>query len=254
MDVSQLSFASYLMRSTSYVRDDSVWKEPNPWYYARGDVGNYQISDMSNLERTCLSALNNFSKESRFTHIERTLSSLRQRGLNKRIWDLAERLIPYVYSKHVATWVMVERQCYHDVSSFSLFYDGLYLCDTLQPSLHLDTKLWRIGGRGGLPTGIYSLRSYWWRDKSKPTWQLVGDYRRGSILLHSGNSVKDSKGCILLGILAKDESPRLVSSQAVTSAVWTIMRRLRPGATITSPTSAEGARFIILRSNTPKSE
>jgi hypothetical protein len=250
----QLSFISYLLRNTSYVRDDVVWAEPNPWYYARSGNSDRNANQLTSLEKTCLSALSGFSRESRYTHLSRVIPTLKTKSQDSSVWTLAERLIPYVLSHHIATWIMVERQRYHDVSSFALFYDGLYLCDALQPSLHANIQSWRIGGRGGLPTGMYTLKSYWWRDKQKPVWQLTGDYRRGSILLHSGNSVADSKGCILLGVMPDSSSSRLTSSQIATSAVWTVLRRLKPGAQIVDSSPSEGSRFIILRTQVYNSE
>jgi hypothetical protein len=167
------------------------------------------------------------------------------RGWSKR-WP------PYLLYNHdfmtLSPWVMIETCRTRQFSIFMLFLQGCYICDTLQPSLHQGTRQWPIGGRGGLPSGLYRLWPYSWKDKrGLPVWELVGDKRRGAILLHSGNNVNDSKGCILCGI--HNGKGKLSASRVGTSVVWSLLNQgpeygviaTHPGFSILRVDSAYGS-------------
>ena len=80
-----------------------------------------------------------------------------------------------------------------------LYVEGLYLCDTLEPTwrnLHREGKIW---GRTAIPEGKYRV----FITKSKKLgqwlpliWQVPGFE---GIRIHAGNYPKDTQGCILVG-------------------------------------------------------
>jgi hypothetical protein len=121
-------------------------------------------------------------------------------------------------------WIAIETYGSRDASLFRLLFSGVYICDCIMPSLHFALQSWSKGGRGGLASGLYVLEPYRWKDKGGlPVWNLKGDSRRGAILLHSGNSVTDSKGCVLLG-LAKGDAMFIADSRLATQVVWAMIR------------------------------
>lgn len=73
-----------------------------------------------------------------------------------------------------------------------LSVNGTYLCDTLEPPLGLPAG-------AGIPPGRYRLQSYP-SAKFHGIRPLVADVPgRYAILIHEGNTVADTKGCILVG-------------------------------------------------------
>lgn len=77
-----------------------------------------------------------------------------------------------------------------------LYVNGTYFCDTLEPPLTLKE------GAGILPNR-YPLISYPSK-KFKGIRPCVTEvFERSGILIHEGNTVADTKGCILVGINRK---------------------------------------------------
>lgn len=73
-----------------------------------------------------------------------------------------------------------------------LYVNGTYFCDTLEPPTTLETG-------AGIPKGIYNLESYP-SAKFKGIRPLVTPTPgRQGILIHEGNTVADTRGCILVG-------------------------------------------------------
>lgn len=75
---------------------------------------------------------------------------------------------------------------------------GLTLCTLEEP--------WRDNRTGVscIPTGIYRVVPHGWAEGSKVrfkrAYRLVGTEPRTAILIHTGNTVNDIKGCILVGM------------------------------------------------------
>lgn len=114
-----------------------------------------------------------------------------------------------------------------EASMFRFIFHGVYVCDAIEPSLHRGSKYWSVGGRGGVPSGIYWLGPYRWKDRQMlPVWELRGDPSRGAILLHSGNTVADSRGCFLMGLNKRGMT--VSDSYLTTSVVWALLDWLIP--------------------------
>lgn len=122
-----------------------------------------------------------------------------------------------------------------------LYVDGLAICDTLEPSdmgFTSDTSPGIIfaakeQGLIAVPRGRYeilmSVPSPSW-SKSPWAWGLTrGRMPRLSmvpcfvgVLIHPGNTVADTRGCILVG-QASGQPGRLVSSRATFTYLWRLM-------------------------------
>lgn len=72
----------------------------------------------------------------------------------------------------------------------SMYYRGVYLCDTLENPDYI------------IPDGEYSLK-WSYSPKFKGFRYEIGEVPgRSRILIHEGNYIKDSKGCLLVGVRA----------------------------------------------------
>jgi hypothetical protein len=69
-----------------------------------------------------------------------------------------------------------------------------------------------------IPRGTYALKPHNWEDidtlQFSKVWQLMNVPNRDAILIHAGNTVDDSKGCILVGM----ERGKLHGKDAVLSS------------------------------------
>ena len=78
-----------------------------------------------------------------------------------------------------------------------LYIDGTYFCDTCEDTVRLDGK--KIPGETAIPFGIYRVViTQSARFKKKLPELLDVPYFSG-VRIHSGNTAKDSEGCILVG-------------------------------------------------------
>ena len=92
---------------------------------------------------------------------------------------------------------MLIRDSFSSVSTDGiLFADGYALCNTLEPAIGKKVKY----GKGCcIAPGIYSVDFHYSPKFGKYMLTLCGVRGRSGILIHSGNTPKDSAGCILVG-------------------------------------------------------
>lgn len=92
---------------------------------------------------------------------------------------------------------MLIRDSFSSVSTDGiLFADGCALCNTLEPAIGKKVKY----GKGCcIAPGIYSVDFHYSPKFGKYMLTLCGVRGRSGILIHSGNTPKDSAGCILVG-------------------------------------------------------
>lgn len=93
--------------------------------------------------------------------------------------------------------LMLIRDSFSSVSTDGiLFADGNALCNTLEPAIGKKVKY----GKGCcIAPGIYSIDFHYSPKFGKYMLTLCGVRGRSGILIHSGNTPKDSAGCILVG-------------------------------------------------------
>ena len=95
--------------------------------------------------------------------------------------------------------LLIIRETFTEVSTIGkLFLDGEFLCDTLEnPYLNNQRNI------SCIPEGIYPVRIRLPRESATRDYMhlLVKDVKdRDYILFHIGNTAKDTRGCILVGI------------------------------------------------------
>ena len=88
-----------------------------------------------------------------------------------------------------------------------LYINGIYFCDTLEDTdrglddtmTEEDIKEMKVYGETAIPTGIYTvLLTY--SPKYKKVMPLINKVKGYSgIRIHSGNTAKDTEGCLLVG-------------------------------------------------------
>lgn len=92
---------------------------------------------------------------------------------------------------------MLIRDSFSPVSTDGiLFVDGFALCNTIEPAIGKNVKY----GKGCcIAPGTYSIDFHYSPKFGKYMLTLCGVSGRSGILIHSGNTSKDTTGCILVG-------------------------------------------------------
>lgn len=90
-----------------------------------------------------------------------------------------------------------------DYTAGQLYIDGVYFCFTLEDKVReqdgVPVEKWKVNGETAIPQGIYEVVS---EDSPKfgPQTLTLKDVPGFSyIRIHSGNSITDTEGCILVG-------------------------------------------------------
>ena len=100
--------------------------------------------------------------------------------------------------------LLIIRETFTDVSTIgNLYLDGEWLCDTLElPYIDNQRSI------SCIPAGQYKVRMRLARESATRNYLhlLVEDVpNRDYILFHIGNSAKDTRGCVLVGIGTKQD-------------------------------------------------
>lgn len=107
-----------------------------------------------------------------------------------------------------------------------LYIDGVYFCDTLEDvDRGLDDAMseneilsLKVKGQTAIPTGIYPI-SITYSPKYKRMMPLLNNVKGYSgIRIHSGNTAKDTEGCLLVG--KNKEVGKVLDSRATYNALF----------------------------------
>ena len=81
-----------------------------------------------------------------------------------------------------------------------LYVNGSYVCNTLE--LHDSTYYGEdfVLGKSAIPVGVYTLATCVWSPKFNDFRPRITDFKYSmNILIHEGNTPRDTEGCILVG-------------------------------------------------------
>ena len=110
-----------------------------------------------------------------------------------------------------------------------LYIDGVYFCDTLEDvdrglddsMTEKEIKAKKIKGQTAIPTGIYTVKITY-SPKYKKLMPLVDNVKGYSgIRIHSGNTHKDTEGCLLVG--KNKEVGKVLESRKTFNALYKIL-------------------------------
>jgi hypothetical protein len=87
-----------------------------------------------------------------------------------------------------------------------LYIDGVYFCDTLEDRVRdlnkngiFDNGEKKVKGETAIPYGLYEVVWAYSPRFKRYTPRLLNVNSFSGVLIHAGNTAKDSEGCILLG-------------------------------------------------------
>lgn len=112
-----------------------------------------------------------------------------------------------------------------------LYIDGVYFCDTLEDTDRgLDDKMseeeikeLKVYGETAIPSGIYPV-TITYSNKFKKNLPLINNVKGYSgIRIHSGNTAKDTLGCILVG--RNKEVGKVLQSRVTFNALYNMLAR-----------------------------
>lgn len=114
-----------------------------------------------------------------------------------------------------------------------LYVDGVYFCDTLEDTDRgLDDKMseeeikeLKVYGETAIPSGIYPV-TITYSNKFKKNLPLINNVKGYSgIRIHSGNTAKDTLGCILVG--RNKEVGKVLQSRVTFNALYNMLVRTK---------------------------
>ena len=114
-----------------------------------------------------------------------------------------------------------------------LYIDGVYFCDTLEDvDRGLDDRMdeeeikkLKVYGETAIPSGIYPV-TITYSSKFKKNLPLISNVKGYSgIRIHSGNTAKDTLGCILVG--KNKEVGKVLQSRVTFNALYNILVRTK---------------------------
>ena len=110
-----------------------------------------------------------------------------------------------------------------------LYIDGVYFCDVLEDTdrgldddmTEKEIKAKKIKGQTAIPTGIYTVKITY-SPKYKKLMPLVDNVKGyQGIRIHSGNTHKDTSGCLLVG--KNKEVGKVLESRKTFNALYKIL-------------------------------
>ena len=79
-----------------------------------------------------------------------------------------------------------------------LYIDGAYFCDTLEDTVRPNGQ--KINGKTAIPAGTYKVRKTMSPRFKTILPEILNVPNFTGVRIHSGNTAKDTEGCLLLGL------------------------------------------------------
>lgn len=93
--------------------------------------------------------------------------------------------------------MLLTREIYNDVTTIGkLFIDGKFFCYTLEDTVR--AKGVKVNGKTAIPSGLYKLAINMSTRFKRLMIQLLNVPNFEGVRIHSGNTAKDTEGCILV--------------------------------------------------------
>lgn len=116
-----------------------------------------------------------------------------------------------------------------------LYIDGQLMCDTLEDKVRDLSKEKKVYGQTAIPYGTYKV-SWTYSPKFKKYMPLLEDVPQfNGVRIHSGNTAKDTLGCILVG--ENKQKGMVLNSRATVNKLYPIIKK--------GCLSKEGCKIII---------
>lgn len=112
-----------------------------------------------------------------------------------------------------------------------LYIDGIYQCDVLEDTDRgLDDKMTeaeilkkKVKGQTAIPSGVYPVYITWSPKYKKPMPLIENVKGYSGIRIHSGNSAKDTEGCLLVG--KNKEVGKVLESRKTYNELFNILNK-----------------------------
>lgn len=112
-----------------------------------------------------------------------------------------------------------------------LYIDGIYQCDVLEDTDRgLDDKMSeaeilkkKVKGQTAIPSGVYPVYITWSPKYKKPMPLIENVKGYSGIRIHSGNSSKDTEGCLLVG--KNKEVGKVLESRKTYNELFNILNK-----------------------------
>ena len=110
-----------------------------------------------------------------------------------------------------------------------LYIDGVYFCDTIEDTdrglddgmSEAEIKQKKVKGQTAIPTGVYPVYITWSPKYKKPMPLIENVKGYSGIRIHSGNTAKDTEGCLLVG--KNKEVGKVLESRKTYNALFQIL-------------------------------
>lgn len=104
-----------------------------------------------------------------------------------------------------------------------LYIDGQLMCDTLEDKVRDLSKEKKVYGQTAIPYGTYKV-NWTYSPKFKKYMPLIEDVPQfNGVRIHSGNTAKDTLGCILIG--ENKQKGMVLNSRATVNKLYPIIKK-----------------------------
>lgn len=100
-----------------------------------------------------------------------------------------------------------------------LFIDGLYFCDTIEDRYRgQELSKTKVKDETCIPYGVYTVKITYSPKYKKNMPQILDVPYFTGIRIHSGNTAKDSSGCVIVGI--KSQNGKVLESRKIYNELY----------------------------------